>query len=159
MSVGGRRPSDARDVIVTALDGQTLTVGSWELTLGYSSEWLTPMLGADGCADGGFVVTLADSSTLARPTYPQSSGGRVQRVRAYTLSVQVSANVEGEPANFRDGRLEMQEQIEALIAAALEPQSGAIYIVSRFQSREPARPAPGGWLLFTINVSFEEPQS
>ncbi len=156
MSVGGRRPSDARDVIVTALDGQTLTVGSWELTLGYSSEWLMPTLSAAECANGGFTVTLGDSSTLSR-TYPQSSGTLAQRIDAYTLVVQVSANVEGEPSHYRDGRLEMLEQMRALIAAALQPTSGTVYIVSRYQYREPTRPAPGSSILFALNISFEEP--
>jgi hypothetical protein len=158
MSVPGTTTATIRNVIINALDGQTLA-GLTYMTVKLSQSCdplsLTSPSAAVECIDGGFVVIPGTGRTVSATT-PHSTYGTVQRQWEVPFIVRWSLDLNGVALEKLSVDLyKIPAAVRRLIDAALEPPVGTSYNVTSISESAPARQAGGSILTFEVTYAIK----
>lgn len=159
MSVPGTTAATIRQVIIDALDGQTLA-GMTHLTAVKLSQSCDPLSlvspsAAAECVDGGFVVIPGNGRTVSGTT-PQSSGGTVQRMWEVPFVIRWSLDLNA--VNLEKlgiDLLKIPAAVRRLVDAALEPQTGTNYNVVSISEATPVRQSGGSILIYEVTYAVK----
>lgn len=154
MSLQGTTVSVIRQVIIDALEGQTLA-GMTHLTQITLRESCDPLSlvsssAAAGCVDGGFIVVPGTGRTVSATT-PYAAAGTVQRIWEVSFSVRWGLDLNGiQSEKLSVDLYRIPAAVRRLIDAALEPSVGANYNVTSITESTPARQSGGSILIFEV---------
>ena len=159
MSLQGTTAATVRQVIIDALEGQTLTGMTYltgiQLSQSCDPLSLTSPSAAAACVDGGFTVLPGAGRTVAAST-PHSGSGTVQRIWEIPFIVRVSLDLNSINLDkLSVDLLNVPAAIRRLIDAELEPTVGTNYNVTSITEAAPSR--TGSILIYEVTYVIKFP--
>lgn len=153
MSIPGTSAATIRQVIIGALDGQTLAGMTYltaiRMTPSCDPLSLTSPSSAAQCVDGGFIVIPGAGRTVSGLT-PRASNSTVQRMWEVPFVIRWSLDLNGvNQDRLSVDLLKIPAAVRRLVDAALEPPVGVNYNVVSISESTPSRQA-GSILVFEV---------